>query len=95
MFETEYRIFDRPELEVITFDTEFGKFGLMTCFDALYSHPWLDLVVREKVDTVLFLTAWWNTPPQFTAVGYHSSLAAGAGVNFLAANRNYPPKGEL
>ena len=50
LFMTEKKIFDEPKLEVVTFETDVGKFGLMTCFDAMYEHPFLDLV-EEKVRT--------------------------------------------
>ena len=44
---TEKKIFNTPQLEIVTFQTEFGKFGVMTCFDALYDHPFLDLVETQ------------------------------------------------
>ena len=47
LFMTEKNIFDEPSLEVVTFETDFGKLGLMTCFDAMYEHPFLDLVEQE------------------------------------------------
>ena len=47
LFMTEKKIFDKPKLEVVTFETDVGKFGLMTCFDAMYEHPFLDLVEQE------------------------------------------------
>ena len=31
-------------IKVVTFRTEFGLFGIMTCFDALFKHPFIDLV---------------------------------------------------
>lgn len=37
----------------------------------------------------MFLTAWQSLPPHLTAVGYHSSLARGKQINFLAANRSH------
>ena len=49
LFMTEKKIFNQPELEVVTFETDFGKFGLMTCFDAMYEHPFLDLVEQEVI----------------------------------------------
>ena len=44
LFQTETTIFDEADLEIVTFETDFGTFGIMTCFDAMYSHPFLDLV---------------------------------------------------
>ena len=87
LFLTEFKTFDKPDLEVVTFDTEFGRFGLMTCFDAMFSHPFLDLVRLEEVDSLVFLTAWQSIPPHFTAVGFHSGLARGKQINYLASNR--------
>jgi hypothetical protein len=47
LYLTELRIYDSPDLEIVTFQTEFGKFGLMTCYDALFAQPFLDLVEAE------------------------------------------------
>ena len=103
LFMTEKKIFNTPQLEIVTFQTEFGKFGVMTCFDALYDHPFLDLVetqvwiflkqvkrlklLFQKIDTLIFLTAWQNVSPHFTSIGYHSGLARGTQINYLASNR--------
>ena len=103
LFMTEKKIFNTPQLEIVTFQTEFGKFGVMTCFDALYDHPFLDLVetqvliffkqvkrlklLLQKIDTLIFLTAWQNVSPHFTSIGYHSGLARGKQINYLASNR--------
>ena len=69
---TEIKIFSKPALEVVTFETEFGKLGMMTCFDAMYDHPFLDLVETEKITTLIFTTAWQDIQPHLTAVGFHS-----------------------
>ena len=87
LFLTETKIFDKPALELVTFDTEFGRFGLMTCFDAMFSHPFLDLVEVMEVDSLVFPTAWQSIPPHLTAVGHHSALARGKQINYLASNR--------
>jgi len=92
LFMREKEFFNQPELEIVTFSTEFGKFGLMTCFDAMYDHPFLDLVLKEDITTLVFPTAWQNIPPHLTAVGFHSGLARGAQINYLASNRKYLPK---
>ena len=52
LFMTERKIFNEPNLEVVTFQTDFGKLGLMTCFDAMYEHPFLDLIDTEVIKHV-------------------------------------------
>ena len=49
LFGSEKIVFDEAELEIVTFETEFGIFGIMTCFDAMYSHPFLDLVESKGI----------------------------------------------
>jgi hypothetical protein len=55
LYMTEVALYDRPALEVVTFTTHFGKFGLMTCFDALFQHPFIDLIETEGIITHLGL----------------------------------------
>jgi hypothetical protein len=55
LYMTEVALYDRPALEVVTFTTHFGKFGLMTCFDALFQHPFIDLIETEGIITHLRL----------------------------------------
>ena len=43
---------------------------------------------------MIFPTAWENASPLFSAVGFHSSLARGKQINFLAANRNNAAKNQ-
>ena len=56
LFMTERNIFTEPDLEVVTFDTEFGRVGLMTCFDAMFARPFLDLVNSEVIKYIEFTT---------------------------------------
>lgn len=79
--------FDFPkDLELVTFDTPFGKFGMFTCFDIFSYDPAVVLVEKLQVDSVLFPTAWGNLLPILSAVPFHSSWARAMGVNLLAAN---------
>merc|ERR1712243_81949 len=66
--------------------------GLMTCFDAMYAYPFLDLVEKKNISTLVFTTAWQDVDPHLTAIGFHSGLARGSQINYLAANRKYAPK---
>ena len=56
LFMTERNIFTEPDLGVVTFDTEFGRVGLMTCFDAMFARPFLDLVNSEVIKYIEFTT---------------------------------------
>ncbi|XP_005389274.2 PREDICTED: pantetheinase [Chinchilla lanigera] len=83
--------FDTPkEVEVVTFDTAFGKFGIFTCFDVLFHDPAVTLVKDRHVNTILFPTAWMNVLPHLSAIEFHSAWAMGMGVNFLASNLHNP-----
>ncbi|XP_077979671.1 pantetheinase-like [Glandiceps talaboti] len=72
------------------FETDFGLFGMMTCFDVLFSHPALDLVASVGVKNIAFPTAWMNVLPLLTAVEFHQSFAISHDVNFLASNQHLP-----
>ncbi|XP_053520904.1 vascular non-inflammatory molecule 3-like [Artibeus jamaicensis] len=79
--------FDFPkDLELVTFGTPFGKFGIFTCFDIFSYDPAVVLVEKLQVDSVLFPTAWGNLLPLLSAVPFHSAWARAMGVNLLAAN---------
>jgi pantetheine hydrolase len=91
LFKIETRFFDKPEsVNLVTFDTHFGKFGVFTCFDILFRSPAIDLLEKYGVTNVVFPTAWMDVLPFFPSVEFHSAFAAGMGVNFLAANIHYP-----
>ncbi|KAH9513618.1 Pantetheinase [Bulinus truncatus] len=82
--------FDTPELELIHFDTPFGRFGLMVCFDVLFYDPGIPLILNLNISNIVFPTAWMDALPLLSALGFHSSFARGLGVNFLSANIHLP-----
>lgn len=83
--------FDKPgTFEVISFQTPFGKFGLITCFDVLFQHPTLDLILKDNITDIAFPTAWMDAEPFLTAIQFHSAFAIGLGINFLSANIHFP-----
>ena len=89
MAETEY--FNIPQtVDFSYFDTPFGRFGAIVCFDILFEDPTMGLIHRYNVDNILFPTAWMNVLPYFSANGFHQSFAYGMGVNVLAANLHIP-----
>ena len=82
--------FDYPPVpKAVTFDTDFGRFAVFTCFDILFKNPAIDSL-KPGVGNVVFPTAWMDALPLLAAVQYHSAFAAGAKVNLLAANINLP-----
>ena len=54
LFRTEVDIFDTPELEIVSFETDSDSFGIITCFDAIYEHPFIDLTtVKGKRSRII------------------------------------------
>ncbi|XP_001380578.2 pantetheinase [Monodelphis domestica] len=79
--------FDTPtEPQLVTFDTTFGKFGILTGFDILFHDPVVPLVEKLKVDTILLPVAWMNTLPHLYPTAFHAAWAMGMRVNLLVAN---------
>lgn len=76
--------------EAVSFETPFGTFGVFTCFDILFRNPVVVLMKEKEVSNIVFPTAWMDTPPFFAAIQFHSAVAAGFGINFLAANMHNP-----
>ena len=72
--------------EYAFFDTEFGRFGLIVCNDLMFYDPVLELIRKHNVTDIVFPTAWPDTPPLYTLLGYASSFAVGHSVNLLAAS---------
>ena len=91
LFESETLTWNTPEVvETSYFDTEFGRFGLMVCFDAVFKSPGIDLVTKHNVTNIVFSTAWMNVFPHYESVAYHSGWARTMRVNYLAANLHNP-----
>ncbi|XP_025105460.1 vascular non-inflammatory molecule 3-like isoform X2 [Pomacea canaliculata] len=63
--------FDKPEVEVVTFETPFGRFGLFTCFDILFHDPAI-LLVENGITNIAFPTFWTEEYPLLNAIGIHS-----------------------
>ena len=83
--------FSTPAMvELSTFDTPFGRWGMFTCFDILFKEPAVTLIETKNVTNVAFPTAWMDALPLLASVEFHSAFARGMGVNFLAANLHLP-----
>nr|AXB88463.1 symplectin/biotinidase-like protein 1 [Phylliroe bucephala] len=82
--------FNTPEAKVVSFDTPFGRVGMLVCFDLLFKEPAVSMVIDHNITIIAFPTAWMDALPLLSAIGYHSSFARGLGVNFLSANIHLP-----
>ncbi|XP_071180072.1 pantetheinase-like [Mytilus edulis] len=82
----EYQFDVPPERKSVSFETPFGKFGVMICFDIIFRNPAIELLENHNIDNIVFPTAWMDALPILAAIQFHSAFAAGANVNFLAAN---------
>ncbi|XP_052810051.1 pantetheinase-like [Mya arenaria] len=87
-FEPQFNAPTNPEYSY--FDTEFGRFGMMICNDILFYDPGLELIRNHGVTDIVFPTAWSDTLPYYSAIGYMMSFAVGHTVNFLGANIRFP-----
>ncbi|XP_035205498.1 pantetheinase-like isoform X2 [Stegodyphus dumicola] len=82
------------EPEYITFDTNFGKFGLIVCFDSVFEEAFI-LAKEHGIDTLLFPTYWFDDILPLNAIEFQQSWALANGVNFIAANAQTPGLGTL
>lgn len=73
--------------EIVTFDTRFGKFGILICFDIMFKEPLTTYVEKEKIDHLIFPTAWYDNEPSLSALSFHSAVAMKYGFNILSANK--------
>ncbi|GFY51371.1 vascular non-inflammatory molecule 3 [Trichonephila inaurata madagascariensis] len=82
------------EPNFVTFDTDFGKFGMIVCFDSVFEES-VRLVKEYGIDTLLFPTYWFDDIVPFDAVEFQQSWAIANDVNFIASNTHYPGTGSL
>lgn len=83
---------DGPEF--VTFDTDFGKFGMIVCFDSVFKSS-VELVEKYKIDTLLFPTFWFDDIVPLNAVEWQQAWAFANNVNFVAANSQHAFTGTL
>ena len=84
--------FSTPEENPTYFDTPFGRFGVFTCFDIIFYTPTMKLIFEKGIRNIVFPTAWMDVPPHLAAIQFHSAVAAGLNLNFIAANIHWPEK---
>eukprot|EP01012_Entosiphon_sulcatum_P007792 TRINITY_DN14070_c0_g1_i1.p1 TRINITY_DN14070_c0_g1~~TRINITY_DN14070_c0_g1_i1.p1 ORF type:complete len:507 (-),score=42.73 TRINITY_DN14070_c0_g1_i1:44-1450(-) len=72
-------------VDVVTFKSSLGiEFGLMICFDMMFSNPALN-ILSKGVRNFLVSSWWVNTPPSFTATQYWQAWARHFGANLIVA----------
>ncbi|XP_068933468.1 pantetheinase-like [Petaurus breviceps papuanus] len=74
------------DTELVTFNTTFGKFGILTGFDILFHDPAVILVEKLQVDTIVLPVAWMINLPHLYPTAFHAAWAMGMRVNLLVAN---------
>ncbi|CAL1272738.1 unnamed protein product [Larinioides sclopetarius] len=83
---------EEPDLGV--FETEFGKFGMIICFDVVWEETVL-LKDEYNIDTLLFPTYWYDDIVALNSVELHQALAISNGINVLSANIHAPGTASL
>ncbi|GFT15355.1 biotinidase [Nephila pilipes] len=92
-FEAEMNTPDFPENAY--FDTEFGKFTTVICFDLMFKES-VKALEKPGVLNVAYPTYWFDhTPLIFFAPPFQQAWSMANKVNLLAANAHYPPTGSL
>lgn len=79
-----------PEVEYITFDTPFGKFGTIVCFDLMHFTPTQVLLNFFGVKNLLVTSAWNVFYPFVMPTQMYSGLSKRNNINVIASNvRNH------
>lgn len=81
---------NRTELQLTSFDTPYGRFGIAVCADLLFEQPIKDLAEKEKIDHLILSTAWFMDLPALAGLDLQAALAIKYKINVLSANqRNF------
>ncbi|GFT15353.1 vascular non-inflammatory molecule 2 [Nephila pilipes] len=92
-FETQINTPDVPEDAY--FDTEFGKFTTVICFDLMYKES-VKALEEPGVLNVAYPTYWFDhTPFILLAMPFQQAWSMANKVNLLVASAHYPPTGSL
>ncbi|CAG0880439.1 unnamed protein product [Darwinula stevensoni] len=88
-------LFEEGDGKPVTFQTDFGgKFGLLTCFDIMFSEPFLSLL-DENITDLIFPTAWVDSLPLYLGGQVQAGWSYGLGINLLASGYHRPQGGQL
>jgi len=69
-------------------DTEFGRLGLLICFDINFEPPNL---ARNRIDHLLYAIAWVDKPGSTWFTHQLPAIARKADMNIIGANWSLPP----
>ncbi|GFQ91944.1 vascular non-inflammatory molecule 2 [Trichonephila clavata] len=92
-FEAEMNI---PDIhEHIYFDTEFGKFTTVICFDLIFKEA-VQALEEPGVLNIAYPTYWFDhTPLTFFSIALQQAWSMANNVNLIAANVHFPPTGSI
>ncbi|GLG94030.1 Vanin-like protein 1 protein [Gryllus bimaculatus] len=73
------------------FDSDFGvRFATFICFDIMFEDPTLKAVREMGATDILHNSAWFSTPPFFTAIQLQGNWAHATNVTLLSSGLNRP-----
>ncbi|XP_029652967.1 pantetheinase [Octopus sinensis] len=79
--------YNSPKIaEYGVFDTPFGRFASIVCFDIYFNDSLNELVMKHQVSNILFPNLWFDTPPFFFSSLFHNSIAKAFNINLISAN---------
>ncbi|GFQ68862.1 vascular non-inflammatory molecule 2, partial [Trichonephila clavata] len=92
-FEAEMNI---PDIHKrIYFDTEFGKFTTVICFDLIFKEA-VQALEEPGVLNIAYPTYWFDhTPLTFFSIALQQAWSMANNVNLIAANVHFPPTGSI
>ncbi|XP_060605524.1 pantetheinase-like isoform X2 [Ruditapes philippinarum] len=75
-----------PNAEHVYFDTPFGRFGTIVCFDIMQNEPTQVLLNKYSITNLLVTSAWNVFLPFIIPQQMYSGLAKKSGINVIASN---------
>lgn len=82
------------KFEYKTFETDFGRFGLLICYDLAFVEA-QNLVNNYNVQNIIYSTYWTDIYPSMNAIDVQSGFARKNNINLLAANGHLPQFSKL
>ncbi|XP_067145111.1 pantetheinase-like [Centruroides vittatus] len=95
-----YHLYDEDGIDVpekpefVTFDTDFGKFGTVVCFDLLWKEV-TELIERWKIDSMVYTSWWADEFPNLFSIETQYSWSLRFDINLIASNKHIPGTGAV